>query len=385
MSSTPRKQHRKTRTGCRTCKIRRVKCDETFPACRRCIKLGGICDGYGVWGGGGAINPDTKSPLQAFASNSLMTAANNLRDGPTWTGLRVSSEEQIYLEWFIHGTAAKPPRIFNSPFWDPAILQATIHEPMILQALLALSAAHKRHVLDPVNRAREGLVPDGLEVFLLKHYGSAIKGLQNHLDGGAKIPKAKWFAAVTMCAIFVLFELMRGRFEEACVHLKTGAHIAKQFTREPGQPDLSPQLVQFFIRLPDQMIQFRRRLPNQQTTPVHSSTSPIVKLRFASPAEAGHYLDDLIEQLAYLAQQTRQMPRSATAAHAVHHDVCRYLLSCFESWLNACNATTAERRLILTPSDAAAYKALRQRYKVSKSIAEKCIGSNVAVEAQVLQ
>ncbi|KAI2613794.1 uncharacterized protein GGS25DRAFT_17386 [Hypoxylon fragiforme] len=36
----------KVRTGCITCKIRRVKCDETKPACTRCSSTGRKCDGY---------------------------------------------------------------------------------------------------------------------------------------------------------------------------------------------------------------------------------------------------------------------------------------------------------------------------------------------------
>ncbi|KAH8808719.1 hypothetical protein F5884DRAFT_753238 [Xylogone sp. PMI_703] len=36
----------KVRTGCTTCKIRHVKCDETKPACMRCVKFGRQCDGY---------------------------------------------------------------------------------------------------------------------------------------------------------------------------------------------------------------------------------------------------------------------------------------------------------------------------------------------------
>jgi hypothetical protein len=30
----------KVRTGCITCKIRRVKCDENRPSCNRCIRFG---------------------------------------------------------------------------------------------------------------------------------------------------------------------------------------------------------------------------------------------------------------------------------------------------------------------------------------------------------
>ncbi|KAH8651519.1 hypothetical protein BGZ60DRAFT_187241 [Tricladium varicosporioides] len=36
----------KVKTGCQTCKIRRVKCDETKPACLRCVRFGHKCDGY---------------------------------------------------------------------------------------------------------------------------------------------------------------------------------------------------------------------------------------------------------------------------------------------------------------------------------------------------
>ncbi|KAH7020756.1 uncharacterized protein B0I36DRAFT_25338 [Microdochium trichocladiopsis] len=41
-----RKGSSKVRTGCITCKVRKVKCDETSPACLRCIKAGRTCEGY---------------------------------------------------------------------------------------------------------------------------------------------------------------------------------------------------------------------------------------------------------------------------------------------------------------------------------------------------
>lgn len=34
-------------------RIRKVKCDEGRPACERCVTTGRVCDGYGIWGGGG--------------------------------------------------------------------------------------------------------------------------------------------------------------------------------------------------------------------------------------------------------------------------------------------------------------------------------------------
>ena len=41
-----RKAHNKVKTGCLTCKIRKKKCDEAKPFCRRCVDTGRKCDGY---------------------------------------------------------------------------------------------------------------------------------------------------------------------------------------------------------------------------------------------------------------------------------------------------------------------------------------------------
>lgn len=40
----PRKSHTKSRNGCRTCKRRHIRCDETFPQCRNCTKHNCRCD-----------------------------------------------------------------------------------------------------------------------------------------------------------------------------------------------------------------------------------------------------------------------------------------------------------------------------------------------------
>ncbi|KAL3430910.1 hypothetical protein BDV09DRAFT_199241 [Aspergillus tetrazonus] len=40
----PRKSHTKSRFGCKTCKRRHIRCDETFPQCRNCTKHNCRCD-----------------------------------------------------------------------------------------------------------------------------------------------------------------------------------------------------------------------------------------------------------------------------------------------------------------------------------------------------
>lgn len=49
VKSKPKIQmRRKTKGACRTCKVRKVKCDEGRPCCNRCQSTGRICEGYGI-------------------------------------------------------------------------------------------------------------------------------------------------------------------------------------------------------------------------------------------------------------------------------------------------------------------------------------------------
>ncbi|KAK1754902.1 hypothetical protein QBC47DRAFT_423110 [Echria macrotheca] len=40
----PRRSHKKSRAGCRRCKVRKIKCDEIHPRCSNCTKHGVACD-----------------------------------------------------------------------------------------------------------------------------------------------------------------------------------------------------------------------------------------------------------------------------------------------------------------------------------------------------
>ncbi|KAJ4295979.1 hypothetical protein N0V88_004681 [Collariella sp. IMI 366227] len=55
----PRRSHKKSRTGCRRCKSRKIKCDEVHPRCGNCVKHGVACD---------FEHPEVLAELQATAS-----------------------------------------------------------------------------------------------------------------------------------------------------------------------------------------------------------------------------------------------------------------------------------------------------------------------------
>ncbi|KAF5649634.1 Zn2 Cys6 DNA-binding protein [Fusarium sp. NRRL 52700] len=62
-SSTRRKPHFKSRTGCRTCRSRKVKCDEERPSCRKCLKRCLQCD---------YLDSDVRTKPQADSPKSLL-------------------------------------------------------------------------------------------------------------------------------------------------------------------------------------------------------------------------------------------------------------------------------------------------------------------------
>ncbi|KAK4145457.1 uncharacterized protein C8A04DRAFT_35735 [Dichotomopilus funicola] len=57
----PRRSHKKSRSGCRRCKSRKIKCDEVHPRCGNCVKHGVQCD---------FENPEVLVELQTAAANS---------------------------------------------------------------------------------------------------------------------------------------------------------------------------------------------------------------------------------------------------------------------------------------------------------------------------
>lgn len=46
VESSPEKSRKRTKTGCLTCRKRRIKCDEARPTCGSCVKSKRVCEGY---------------------------------------------------------------------------------------------------------------------------------------------------------------------------------------------------------------------------------------------------------------------------------------------------------------------------------------------------
>ncbi|KAG9244158.1 hypothetical protein BJ878DRAFT_567806 [Calycina marina] len=185
----------KVRSGCKTCKIRRVKCDETHPSCNRCTSTGRRCDGYY-----NAAEPKTISTIQrAFAH------------------LPGTVEEKRSFSYFIQNTVPELSGYFETGFWESLIVQASTSEPSLRHALIAIGSLHEDFV------AQRQMYQTKEESLAVAQYAKAIRYLRKSLALERTTP----LTALLACILFVCFDSLRGNFSAAVLHLQSGLRIIK--------------------------------------------------------------------------------------------------------------------------------------------------------------
>src|SRR6478736_572872 len=120
----------KVRSGCLTCKTRRVKCDEGKPVCARCIRGDFVCDGY-------ETKPTKHEtvlvpPAQVVPLRVLPLAPSTL---PGLDGHSVP-----YLDAFRYHVAPELSGSFYMDFCEGTILTGVHQDDSIRQLVLALGA-----------------------------------------------------------------------------------------------------------------------------------------------------------------------------------------------------------------------------------------------------
>lgn len=207
--------HTKVRTGCVSCKIRRVKCDETKPACQRCTSTGRVCDGYVPaqkrrWFG--KAQPDTLPILAARADND--PPSRQLFDS------HCSVQEKRCLEYFQLSAAADLSGDFETLFWDRLILQLYHAEPCIRYAVTALSSLHREHVEGSATRPLHASADNKLA---LGSYIMAVVSLSTALDNGS----SSVTTPLATCLLLTCFEFLRRDIDAAMRHIHSGCAILR--------------------------------------------------------------------------------------------------------------------------------------------------------------
>ncbi|OQE30865.1 hypothetical protein PENFLA_c002G09023 [Penicillium flavigenum] len=355
---------KKAKTGCKTCKIRRVKCDEGRPACRRCVSTRLVCDGYGIWGGGGSPYGKPQSN-RALSTYCTPVPAGNL-----------SHEEQLYFDWLIRRTAKKFAGLFPSDFWEILIFQASAQEPAVRHAVIALSSAHRF-------QARYAAGPNQYdECFTLQQYNKAIQHLRINTTNNS------YSLRVTLitCMLFITLEYMRGQYQMGNAHLQYGMKLLSDMPT-PRRPSsmvptiLAPEedfaynaLVDAYVRLGIYSAMFGH-VPSHVYLVTRDPRTTSLPYAFSSLLEARRSLDDLLNRAHCLKKHYHNHHTSQTpTSNQQMLNTQSLLLADLSLWRKTYTVSVARLKTNqISGKDKTGYLLLRVHHEMATIMASVCL------------
>ncbi|KAI0142675.1 hypothetical protein GGR57DRAFT_393812 [Xylariaceae sp. FL1272] len=146
-----RRPHIKSRSGCRTCKKRKVKCGEERPSCRNCSKRGVLCDLLERSSAADdlahrrpVVLTPALTPSSDYTARSLSTA-HSRDDG----GIGVRSFTMLDLELLHHYCSSTCLTLSTDPvtrnYLHVSVPQLGFSHPYVLYSMLALAGTHLAH------------------------------------------------------------------------------------------------------------------------------------------------------------------------------------------------------------------------------------------------
>lgn len=187
----------KVRTGCSTCKARRVKCDEAKPICRRCAIGSRKC---------------VYNTVRVAPSRNVIT----IYLPPTQVQPVLFSNYRG-LDFFHHNLAAKLDGKFDSKFWSKLVLQLSHSEPSIRHAVSAISIIYQD--VESSLQHPTGYVNANLRAH--QEWNTAVRSLSIRIQ---EHPNSN-LVPLVCCLLFTCIELLRGNIESSMFHVQNGFSI----------------------------------------------------------------------------------------------------------------------------------------------------------------
>ncbi|KAL3480551.1 hypothetical protein BJX99DRAFT_18538 [Aspergillus californicus] len=253
----------RVRTGCLTCRRRRVKCDEAKPHCKRCTVSNRPCEGYAT---------QSKAP-----SNLRMVIYT-----PSGLTFSTTEAERHSLDFFL----AQSKDCFPSDFSE-AVLQAARTDQVFAYATVALGAAQRLYEYE-CDRDTDGRLGN----LAMQQYGKALHLLQSSI-------KTRSIETFLMCAVlFTSFESLRGFRKSAAIHIRSGLNLLRQSPPARWSRVSHMTMTYIFTRLENQLVELlgvslRETLGNGQPASLGAMGTE-------SPSRNLHYsLDSLLNRIFY--------------------------------------------------------------------------------------
>lgn len=169
-----KRPHRKSRTGCRTCKARKVKCDEGRPSCRNCTLRRTICVYTKAPPTPPTSSPSQTSPTPSVAAgtsrsespttlphdNGVLPLALSVPQSPQFRPNAFDNEDMKLLWWystfafssFSIGSPGQPSSV--SRILQVNIPQLALQNRFLMDIVLSLSACHMQTTNQDISPSR---------------------------------------------------------------------------------------------------------------------------------------------------------------------------------------------------------------------------------------
>ncbi|KAL4779435.1 hypothetical protein BJX76DRAFT_351789 [Aspergillus varians] len=213
----------KVRTGCMTCKQRRVKCDEGKPSCRNCARTGRRCEGY------------PQSPTTEKANAQLQIQVYNLP-----FKVPGSQADRQLLHFYCCEAAGSLSSFSDPTLWTRLVLQRSHDQPVIRHSLVTLAALYRDYL-----QGGNTIQPSASDA-AMQRIGKCHRQLRLYL----RSPDASPDTALICSILFYAFETLIGDSDLAIRHLNSGLNLLKQCQRSKNATDeLMPHVEAIFSRL----------------------------------------------------------------------------------------------------------------------------------------
>ncbi|CZR36020.1 uncharacterized protein FPRO_03720 [Fusarium proliferatum ET1] len=314
----------KVKTGCATCRIRKIKCDEAKPFCEKCVKTGRKCDGYES-----VFRPFPSTP-QPAGKPDVSASGHNHAEGnpPLSTGdlNRYFSTKTIFdVELSCNEEAEQ-------------VLQASLTNDSIRHALLCLRAL--RGNLESKKEADTSETDEQQRLsynYGLQQYSEALTSLASNL---AYPSPDSLKSALLCCQVLISVEQVRGNFSAMGLHIIRGLNILREYRARPylttdglmpprhsGLPALDIFIIKLFAA--------PCRFTEQQPSKASSIMTPPIETR-----SDRKLAPNMRAELTKVATSTISLLRGVTETHSKEQAQSfllerRNLLDGLDSWLGA--------------------------------------------------
>ncbi|TVY78303.1 Beauvericin cluster-specific repressor BEA4 [Lachnellula suecica] len=263
----------KVKTGCKTCKIRRVKCDETRPECLRCQRFGkNYCDGYDYDSSAPSSRNQSRSrDLSSSSDNRAILArrsSSQLLEPMPQRSQSFSTEDEYRCFRLYCEEAAPRLSCFDRSVWQQLFLQPGPDQEFIRHALIAiggLSRSMRKMGLE--NTDEEGSSTSNfsrLHGFALEHYDKFLAGTKRQMAVATR-EQGRQLAMIS-CLLVVCIENMQMHYQNALIHAQQSFKLVEELNGDDNEFGSSNQEGVSSNAIEDELVQQFNRMELQILT-----------------------------------------------------------------------------------------------------------------------